>query len=235
MASAIQRLEVVPSPDTEHVAATPQVLRIDRYSIRPETAAAMRNLQKQVAQTMVKWGNPQPCLAIESLTGPREVWCITGFASAVEQREVAEKLEENEVLRSALDRIESQIRVLTGSPATLVANYSQSTRRGRSWQMGRGHYMVIALSQDPVELDGASYETFSGARYHITATRTRKDADARARLAGPSANIFAIRPTWGMPAYEWVSADPEFWNASPVSKQGPPPTSLFRKFTTSRW
>jgi len=85
------------------------------------------------------------------------------------------------------------------------------------------------------ELDGACYETASGVRYAITATRTRKDADARAVAAGPNAHVFAIRPTWGMPAREWVSADPEFWNASPVAKHGPPPTSQFRKFTTSRW
>jgi len=217
------------------VATTPQILRINRFTVRPEARFAIRNLQKQVAQALVKWGNPHPCLAIESLTGPREVWWISGFQSTFEQREITGKLADNEVLRSALERIESQVRVLTGDPATLFANYRQKTRRGRSWLLGRGHYLVIAVGDETIELDGACYETPSGERYHITATRTRKDADARALAAGPAANVYAIRPTWGMPAQEWVNADPEFWNASPVAKQGPPPTSQFRKFTTSRW
>jgi len=237
MASAIQQLEVsraqtAPIPVR---ATAPQILRINRYALRPETESAMRNLQKQVAQALVQWGNPHPCVAIESMTGPKEVWCITGFQLALEQKQVAEKLEGNDVLRYALDRIEGQIRVLTGNPATLVATLQQGAHRGRSWMMGRGHYLVISVSTGTQELDGACYETASGVRYAITATRTRKDADARAAAAGPNAHVFAIRPTWGMPAREWVSADPEFWNASPVAKHGPPPTSQFRKFTTSRW
>jgi hypothetical protein len=237
MASAIQRLEVVRA-QTAPVpvrAATPQILRINRYTLRPDTESAMRNLQKQVAQALVQWGNPQPCVAIESMTGPKEVWCITGFESAVEQKQVAEKLEGNDVLRSALERIESQVRVLTGNPVTLVATHQQGARRGRAWTMGRGHYLVVSVSTGTQELDGSCYETANGMRYAITATRTRKDADARALAAGPDAHVFAIRPTWGMPARDWVLADPEFWNASPVAKHGPPPTSQFRKFTTSRW
>jgi hypothetical protein len=237
MASAIQRIEARPAliEPVPTRAAPPQILRINRYTLRPETAVAMRNLQKQVALAMTRWENPQPCLAIESLTGPKEVWCLTGFQSAADQMRAAEKLEANEVLRSALDRIESQIRVLTGNSATVVANYLAGERRGRTWSMGRGHYLVITVSRSNPEMDGATYETADGLRYFITAARTRKDADARALAAGPQANVYAIRPTWGMPSRSWVIADPEFWNASPVAKQGPVPSSQFRTFTTGRW
>ncbi|HWC97887.1 MAG TPA: hypothetical protein VG456_14080 [Candidatus Sulfopaludibacter sp.] len=237
MATAIQRLEVQGSATAPIVvkAATPQILRINRYTLRPETESAMRNLQKQVALALVQWGNPQPSVAIEALTGPKEVWCLTGFQSSQEQRQIAEKLEGNDILRSALDRIESQVRVLTGNPSTVMATYQQSGRRGRSWLMGRGHYLVIAVSPVPSGIEGTCYQTAAGQQYFISATRTRKDADARAAQAGPTAHVFAIRPTWGMPAREWVNADPEFWNASPVAKQGPPPASHFKTLTKARW
>ena len=86
---------------------TPQILRIDRYQLPPGTEAAMRNLQKQVALAMTRWDNPHPSMAIESLTGPKEVWCLSGFQSRAEQIRAAENLETNEVLGEALGRIET--------------------------------------------------------------------------------------------------------------------------------
>ena len=37
------------------------------------------------------------------------------------------------------------------------------------------------------------------------------DAEAKAAAAGPSTQVFAVRPKWSYPASEWVAADPEFW------------------------
>jgi len=207
---------------------TPQILRIDRYSLPPGTEAAMRNLQKQVALAMTRWDNPHPCMAIESLTGNKEVWCLSGFQSRAEQVRVAENLEKNDVLRESLGRIESQIQVLCGNPVSVMANYCPGSRCGRPWVMGRGHYLVISVTDGPVDTEGSAFDTGEGIRYRITAARTRRDADLRAAAAGSEAQVFAVRPAWGAPSRVWISRDPDFWGSSPVAKRGPVRTSQFR-------
>jgi hypothetical protein len=34
----------------------------------------------------------------------------------------------------------------------------------------------------------------------------------------PDTTLFAVRPYWGMPAQEWIAADPEFWKLSPMAR-----------------
>jgi len=179
----------------------------------------MQNLQKQLAQTSVRWGYPHPFLTVESLTGQKEVWRLTGYQSSSEQKKVAQSLETNVVVRLALGRIEDQIRVLAGSPATIVATFCGGKRDGHTWRMGRGHYLVIANLAPHEEGRGAAYRTPTGVRYWISAARTRQSAEAHAAEANPRANVFAVRPAWGMPALEWTRHDPGFWNSSPVVKR----------------
>ncbi|MGH7694985.1 MAG: hypothetical protein ACRENH_08390, partial [Gemmatimonadaceae bacterium] len=58
-----------------------------------------------------------------------------------------------------------------------------------------------------------------GTRYVVRLATTRGAADDLARKAGAGTTVFAIRPYWGMPAKEWIAADPEFWGASPMARQ----------------
>lgn len=216
MATATQQQitrELAPILPVAAPLATPQILRIDRYSLKAGTETAVRNLQRQVALAMARWDGPHPCVGIESLTGPKEVWRLSGFQSADEHRKAAESLERNEALRTALQRIEDQTRVLIGSPATVLATYCGG---GHKWLLGRGRFLVIAVSHTHTGGEGAVYETGAGVRYRIAATRTRRTAAA---AAGPEANSFAIRPTWGMPALAWTRTDRVFWKSSPVVKR----------------
>ncbi|SPE41863.1 hypothetical protein SBA3_4700005 [Candidatus Sulfopaludibacter sp. SbA3] len=230
MASAIPRLEVGFAPvfpvSTRY--ESPRILRIDRYRLKPGTEVAVRNLQKQVALAMVRWGALHACLAAESLTGPKEVWRLSGFSSSAEQKRVAESLENNALLRIELNRIDLQIRVLTGSPATVMAHYVEGPSRGHTWLMGRGHHLVIAASSGPTRSQGTLFQTSTGVRYSVASVRTRKNAFELAEAAGPEANVFAIRPMWGMPAPEWTRHDPDFWNSSPMAKRAEMNTSLLR-------
>lgn len=202
---------------------SPRILRIDRYNLRPGTETAVRNLQKQIAITMVRLGGTHPCLAVESLRGPKEIWCLTGFQSHTDQKRLAEAMEFNEVLRTALDRIQGQLQVLTGSPVTEVAHLQEE--QGTRWRMGYGHFLAVS------EAEGSVYTTTGGMRYGISATRTRREAECRAAET-PSGRVFSVRAAWGMPAWQWVTRDQEFWASSPVFKQGAPRTSQFRKLTT---
>lgn len=48
--------------------------------------------------------------------------------------------------------------------------------------------------------------------------RTRAEAERLATVAGGETTVFALRPYWGMPAKEWIAADPEFWKPDPASR-----------------
>lgn len=200
----------------------PQILRIDRYGLEPNTAAAIRNLQKQIALAMVRWDGIQPCLAAESLTGPQEVWCMTGFQSHDDQKRAAENLDRNEPLRVALDRVQCQLQVLTGPPAVEVAE--NLGNQANPWRMGHGHFLTITPAGGPY---GSIYGNRAGVRFSIAATRTRREAEARA-AASAGSQVFAVRAAWGRPAWHWILRDQEFWASSPVFKEAAPRSSQFR-------
>lgn len=199
--------------------ATPRVLRIDRYRLKPGTAVAVHHLQQQIAIAVARATGAWPSLAVESLTGPSEVWRISGFPSVPEQRKALQAAEDNPILRAELERIETQLRVLIGDPVTTVATYCGGVGRRFSWPMGRGHYLIITRLDTHENSEGALYETADGSLLRFASARTRKSADLRAHGPSPG-NVFSIRPTWSVPAPAWIRSDPAFWNSSPVAKLG---------------
>ncbi len=223
MSSAIQQQLAVgerPVPALRVVGrlATPQILRVDRYRLTPGTLVPLQHLQQRVAVAMAQGGCPHPYLAVESVTGPAEIWRLTGYQTAVELRRAAQSMDMMPALRRDLERIESQIQVLVGPPLTWIAEYVGGFGPGQKWPMGRGQYLVIAPVSGGAEPQGARYQASDGAQYGVAAARTRKGAQSRADAAGPGACVFAVRPGWSMPDADWVRCNPAFWNSSPAVK-----------------
>ncbi len=198
---------------------TPILLRIDRYRLRPGTGVPVHHLQQQIAIESARYPGGHPCLAGESLTGPPEVWRLTGFQSPAEQRRLMQAMEADPALRQALDRVESQLRVLVGDPSTLVASHCGGHGRRNAWPMGRGHYLVVTRVGSDEQMSGAVYQCSDGALYRFASARTRKSAELRAASYATESTILAVRPTWSVPAPAWIRCDPAFWNSSPVAKQ----------------
>ena len=65
----------------EHV-RSPQILYISREFWKPGHEIALNRIEAEAARECIGLGVPHPYLGIESLTGPKEVWYINGFASA---------------------------------------------------------------------------------------------------------------------------------------------------------
>jgi len=51
---------------------------------------AYREIEAETPRTGVKVGCPHPYLAMESLTGPNEIWWFNGFDSPEDERQIAE-------------------------------------------------------------------------------------------------------------------------------------------------
>jgi hypothetical protein len=80
--------------------------------------------------------------------------------------------------------------------------------------MGQGRFLVITIAKEHLQIDGTVFETDDHIQLVVNAAQTRGQADALAAAAGPQSIIFAVRPYWGMPATEWIAADPAFWHVN---------------------
>lgn len=87
------------------------------------------------------------------------------------------------------------------------------------WQLAkdRGCLLVTVVTINPgvVMSNGAVFEGGDGTLLLFRSARTRQDAEPFASGGGAQTTVLAIRPTWEMPAKDWIEADPEFWAANP--------------------
>lgn len=201
----------VPTPD-----ASMQILQIYRDPLTPGREAEYDAVERDAARLCARLGFPNPHLALESLTGPREVWWLNAFASEAARLQVTREYERNAELVAALEGIGRRKQGLTGTPVDQLTQY-RPERSNAHWNPAGARFFVVMVTRSTTAARGAAFEAQDGSLYVFTAARTRSDADAQARARGAGAMVFAVRPAWGMPAPEWIAADPEFWRENPTT------------------
>jgi hypothetical protein len=189
----------------------PRILLVHRDPLKPGVEEALGEIEEDAARFCAELGGPHPYLAIESLSGPKEVWFFNGFASAAEQERVLGDYEKNTRLMAALEQIGKRKADLVLNPVEAFANYNHGLSRGAPWSVGLGRFLVITVTKSATPANGTVFETADGTKFVIQPARTREEAEAKATAAGPETNVFAVRPRWSLPAQEWIAADPEFW------------------------
>jgi len=202
-------------------AATPQILEIARDFLKPGHDAEYRAIEIDARNICARLGFPHHYLAIESLTGEKEVWFLNAFASQAELQQLAEDYNKNTELLAALNHFTERKKGIVTTTLEHFANYRPDLTRGAPWNMGHGRFLVIAVTNSnaeaaapssPANFDATVFQAGDGTRYLFSQAQTREQADALA-AAVPGARIFAVRPYWGLPDPEWISADPQFWQS----------------------
>jgi hypothetical protein len=189
----------------------PQILEIYRDFVKPGSEAAYSDIERDIARVCIELGFPHAYLAIESLTGTKEVWFLNGWESSTEQEQVADDYEKNAALVAALEKNAKRKASLVLTPVEVFAKYRQHSGGGEPWSMGMGRFLVITVTRVRERMDGTTFETADGAKFIVLPADTRAAADAKAAAIGAETRVFAVRPYWSKPAEEWVSADPAFW------------------------
>ena len=159
----------------------------------------------------VALGCPHPYLAIESLTGPKEVWYFNGYRSSADRQQVVDDYAHNAALIAGLGRSGARKAALTLDQINVFSTYREDLSRGDPWAPGQGRFLVITMTKRVPATEGTVFETADGTRFIVLPSPTREDADDRAQLAGAETNVFAVRPYWSMPDHAWVVRDPAFW------------------------
>jgi len=197
----------------------PQILQIYRDPVQHGREATYKTLQQDAARICARLDFPNPHLALESLTGPKEVWWLNAFASEATRQRVTSDYAGHPALVAALEGIAKRKEGLTRTPANVLTAYRADLGRGVPWNPAGARFFVVTVSKRSVPTTASVFEAPDGTRYFLTAARTRRQADLEAAALGPETRVFAVRPYWGMPAKEWIAADPEFWRTNPMARQ----------------
>ncbi len=193
------------------------ILQIYRDHLKAGTEAKFRIVEEDAARICAELKFPHGHLAIESLTGPKEVWWLNAFESEAEQHQVAKDYTSNRALVETLDHIAKRKEELT-TPVNTYATYRADLSRGVPWTPAGARCFVVTVTQGAPRAEGPVFEATDGTRFVMRPAPTRQEADAAATAAGPGTTVFAVRPYWGMPAKEWIAADPEFWKSNPMAR-----------------
>lgn len=195
----------------------PELLQIYRDSLRPGADEAYRKVEDDAASVCAELGFPNPHLALESLTGSKEVWWLNAFPSEDARKRVASDYAGNRPLVEALEGIAKRKEGLVSAPVDQLGRYRQDLSGGAVWDPSGARFVVAIVRTHAAEAGAAVFETSDGTFFVLRPARSREEAETLARAAGPEARLFAVRPNWGMPAKAWASADPDFWKPNPAA------------------
>jgi hypothetical protein len=197
----------------------PEILQIVRESIKLGAEAAFRSIEEDAARICAELNCPNSHLAMESLTGPREVWWLTPYESDSDRQRVAVGYAGNHALMTALQNISRRKEGLVEAPIDILATYRSDLTGGASWRIRGTRFFVVTVANRDPPVAGAVFEAPDGTLFIFRSARSRHEADNMSAEASPSGPTipFAVRPYWGMPAKDWIAADPEFWKPNPMA------------------
>ena len=198
--------------------APPRFMYIYRDSLRRGVDSAFRAIEDDGAQICADFKCPNPYLALESLSAPHEAWWLNALASEADSIRVANAYAANRPLTEALAAVAQRKASLIGTPISGTGVYRPDLSRGSGWSVAGARFVVVTVTRNHRPADGSVWEMSDSTLYILRPARSREQAEVLAREQG--ARIFAVRPSWSMPAPEWVASDPAFWRLAPVPRPG---------------
>ena len=199
----------------------PNILQIHRDTLKPGANAVFRAIEEDAARACAEHNCPHPHLAIEAVTEPRvrgtgahevkEVWWLNAFESETEKQRVYDDYANNRPLMAALASIGTRRKDVIATEVDIFASYRSDLSRSAPWTIAGARFFVVTVTTEDHHIAGSVFEAPDGMRFVFKATRTRGEANAGAARSQPQTAVFAVRPYWGMPAQEWIDADPDFW------------------------
>ncbi len=196
----------------------PPRLLIVRDTLLPGHEATYELVERDAAGFCASLNCPNVHLAIESLSGPKEVWWLTPFIDEADKQRIIAAYATNAALTGALAGITKRREGIVGASVEVFTTHRADLSRATAWEVSGARFLTATVTKGESQLPGSVYEAPDATRYVVRFAATREAADDLARTAGASTTVFAIRPYWGMPAQEWIAADPAFWKPNPTAR-----------------
>jgi hypothetical protein len=186
-------------------------LLIHRDVLKAGVEEAYRAIEEDAARICAELKCPNPHLAIESVTPPTEVVWLTAYESDAEKQKIIDAYAANQPLTEALAHISKRREGLLTTDVDIFVAHRADLSRDAPWNPAGARFVVVTMTTRGDRFEGSAFEAPDGTRFVLRAFKTREPAEVAATSIGQEARVFAVRPYWGMPATEWIAADPEFW------------------------
>jgi len=194
----------------------PQLLQIVREPINAGSETAYEEIESEIAAACVALKCPHPHLALETLTGQKEIWWFNFFESEEERLQVTRAYESNRPLMDVLIRNTERKSRYTGPVTDKVSRYRRDTAREARWDLLGARYVVVTLGDAAIATGGPVFEEPDGTRFAVRFFRALQEAK---QFGGNGATVLRLRPAWGLPAQQLIDADRDFWSANPIAFQ----------------
>jgi hypothetical protein len=197
----------------------PKFLDIVQERLKPKSDAAYSKVEEEAARVCARMHCPNAYLALEAVTGPQEVWWLNAYWARADRDAVKQAYQRDTALMAALTKVLAPKKTLAAKPQTVETSYKATLSDSTRWMIGGARFFVIteasaaSAASARRRTNASVFEAADHRQFVIAPARTRAEADAIAKRAGPHTTIFAVRPTWSNPAQAWIAADPEFWLA----------------------
>jgi hypothetical protein len=193
----------------------PQILLIHRDGLKPGIEATYRAIEEDAARICADLKCPHPHFALESLTGPKEVWWLNALDSETDKQRVIDAYKSNRPLSEALAAITKRREGLLTTDVEFFVGYRPDSSRSGTWKVAGVRFFAVTVTRKDPPKAGAAFQAPDGSWFVFRALKARDEVGAMAASVNPDTTIFAVRPYWGLPAKEWIDADPDFWKANP--------------------
>lgn len=125
-------------------APPPTILQIYRDPVKPSKMAEYARIESEAAQACAR-ASTWPYLAIQSITGPQEVWFISGFDSYVAMEGSAEPFARNASLSAELNRLLEAKANLVAEPRAVYAHYRDDLSSNTGLVQPRTRFFTVTL------------------------------------------------------------------------------------------
>lgn len=181
----------VPAVSQSAPAAPPAILQIYREQVKPGKMAEYARVEGEAAHACAR-ASTWPYLTIQAITGPQEVWFVSGFDSYAAMEKSAEPFVHNAGLSSELGRLMEAKTALVNDPQTVFLEYREDLSRNRGLVRARARFFNVTV----VRVFHGHERDFEESQRVVRAVRERAGAaDNRAVyqvVSGEAANTFMV-------------------------------------------
>ena len=125
-------------------APPPAVLQIYRDPVKPSKMAEYSRIEGEAAQACAR-ASTWPYLAIKSITGPQEVWFISGFDSYAAMERSADPFARNAALSAELNRLLEAKASLVAEPRAVYAHYRDDLSSNAGLVQPRTRFFTVTI------------------------------------------------------------------------------------------
>lgn len=122
----------------------PAILQIYRDPVKPSKMAEYSRIEGEAAQACAR-ASTWPYLALQSITGPQEVWFISGFDSYAAMERSADPFARNAALSAELNRLLEAKASLVAEPRAVYAHYRDDLSSNASLVQPRTRFFTVTL------------------------------------------------------------------------------------------